>query len=215
MGFCLFNNIAIAAASARRHGIERILIVDWDVHHGNGTQEMFWRDPHVLFASLHQFPFYPGTGAARERGEGDGTGYTVNIPLSPGQGDSVYRTAFERVLLPIADEFRPELVLVSAGFDAATADPLAQMEVSDDGFGWMARALAAVADKHAAGRMALVLEGGYDLGALEGGLRSAVRAMLSPSPEATAVEAAREGAETPPEVARAIAVAKKAWRSVG
>ena len=181
MGFCLLNNIAVAAAHAVSRGLERVLVVDWDVHHGNGTQEMFLRDPRVLFMSTHQWPFYPGTGAARERGEGAGEGFTVNVPMTAHGGDGIYASAFEQVLLPIAAEYAPELVLVSAGFDAATRDPLAQMEVSSDAFGWMARALAGVADKSAKGRIALVLEGGYDLVALEAGLGQAIGGSCHPN----------------------------------
>jgi acetoin utilization deacetylase AcuC-like enzyme len=178
MGFCLLNNVAVAAAHARARGLQRVAVVDWDVHHGNGTQEIFWRDQGVLYISTHQFPFYPGTGAVDERGEGDGEGYTVNVPLAAGGGDAVYRGAFERVVLPVLEQYAPELVLVSAGFDAAARDPLAQMQLSDQAFGWMAGELARLADKSAGGRMALVLEGGYDLVALQGGLRSAINGML-------------------------------------
>jgi acetoin utilization deacetylase AcuC-like enzyme len=208
MGFCLVNNVAIAAAHARARGVERVAVVDWDVHHGNGTQEMFWRDAHVLYVSTHQFPFYPGTGDVDEVGEGEGTGYTVNLPLSAGGGDAVYRSAFERVVLPVLEAYAPELVLVSAGFDAAARDPLAQMELSDRAFGWMARALAAVADKSARGRMALVLEGGYDLVALESGLVSSIDGML----RGRASEL--PGAPDDDDVARAAARAHATWRSV-
>src|SRR5580692_5172240 len=127
MGFCLLNTVAVAAAHATSRGLRRVLVVDWDVHHGNGTQEAFWGSPDVLYASTHQFPFYPGTGAASEQGEGKGVGFTVNVPLSAGGGDDVYRAAFERVLLPVARAYQPELVLVSAGFDASARDPLANM----------------------------------------------------------------------------------------
>ncbi len=178
MGFCLLNNVAIAAAHARAQGIGRVAIIDWDVHHGNGTQEMFFRDPTVLYTSTHQYPFYPGTGAVNEIGEGEGRGATVNVPLSAGGGDAIYRGAFERVILPVLDEFAPELVLVSAGFDPAERDPLAQMDVSDGAFGWMAREIGKIADKHARGRTIMVLEGGYDLPSLEAGLSSAVRGLL-------------------------------------
>jgi acetoin utilization deacetylase AcuC-like enzyme len=160
MGFCLINNVAVAAAHARARGLERVAVVDWDVHHGNGTQEMFWRDPSVLYLSTHQFPFYPGTGDLDEVGEGDGTGYTVNVPLEAGSGDAVYTSAFERVLLPVLEAYAPELVLVSAGFDAAARDPLAQMELSSQAYGWMARAVARATEGSSGGRMALVLEGG-------------------------------------------------------
>jgi acetoin utilization deacetylase AcuC-like enzyme len=208
MGFCLLNNIAVAAAHARARGLKRVAIVDWDVHHGNGTQEMFWRDAGVLYVSTHQFPFYPGTGDIDETGEGDGAGYTVNIPLAAGGGDAVYASAFERIVLPVVESYAPELILVSAGFDASARDPLAQMQLSPDAFGWMARELARVADASAQGRMALVLEGGYDLVALEAGLRSAVDGML-------ARRAAEVGRAPDDEgVARAARVAQKAWSSV-
>ncbi|WP_394831873.1 histone deacetylase [Pendulispora rubella] len=174
MGFCLLNNVAVAAAHARARGLSRVAIVDWDVHHGNGTQEIFYRDPSVLYLSTHQYPFYPGTGAADERGEGEGQGYTVNVPLLAGGGDGVYRAAFERVILPVLESFKPELVLVSAGFDAAKRDPLAEMELTSRAFGWMAHALAAQANASAKGRIALVLEGGYDLVAVEAGLAAAI-----------------------------------------
>ena len=178
MGFCLFNNVAIAAAHARARGVKRVAIVDWDVHHGNGTQEMFYGDPSVLYASLHQYPFYPGTGALAETGSGDGTGYTINVPLTAGGGDDVYEGAFDRVLLPVLESFKPELVLVSAGFDASARDPLAQMTLTSRAFGWMGMELARIADATAGGRIALVLEGGYDLVALEGGLQAALEGML-------------------------------------
>jgi acetoin utilization deacetylase AcuC-like enzyme len=176
MGFCLFNNIAVAAAYAvARHGLERVLIVDWDVHHGNGTQEIFWEDPRVLFVSLHQFPFYPGTGAVGEVGGGAGAGRTVNIPLPGGCGDDEYAAAFRRVVAPVARAFAPQLVLVSAGFDAHVRDPLGGMRVSDAGFDAMASTLLTIAAESCRGRLIAVLEGGYDLDAL----RSCVSAQLA------------------------------------
>ena len=178
MGFCLINNVAVAAAHARAHGVKRIAIVDFDVHHGNGTQEMFYASPEVLYVSLHQFPFYPGTGAAEEVGEGDGTGYTVNVPLMAGGGDGVYRAAFDRIVSPVLEQYAPDLVLVSAGFDAAARDPLAEMALSANGYGYMTRALASQAQKSAGGRIALLLEGGYDLVALESGLSESMAAMF-------------------------------------
>jgi acetoin utilization deacetylase AcuC-like enzyme len=208
MGFCLINNVAVAAAHARARGLDRVAIVDWDVHHGNGTQEMFWRDPRVLYVSTHQYPFYPGTGGADEVGDGDGKGYTVNVPLAAGGGDAVYASAFERVILPVVQFYAPELVLVSAGFDASSQDPLAQMELSANAFGWMACALARLSDASAGGRMALVLEGGYDLVALEDGLKSAVEGMLS----GRAPDLPR--AQNDEGVARAATWAKKAWAQV-
>jgi acetoin utilization deacetylase AcuC-like enzyme len=210
MGFCLLNNIAVAAAHARARGVSRIAIVDWDVHHGNGTQEMFWKDASVLYVSTHQFPFYPGTGDVDEAGEGDGTGYTVNVPLAAGGDDAVYATAFERVVLPVIEAYAPELVLVSAGFDAAVRDPLAQMELSNAAYGWMSRALARVADAAPAhGRMGLVLEGGYDLVALEGGVRSAIAGMLDDVADEPARAPDDEGVE------RAAKAASRAWAGVG
>jgi acetoin utilization deacetylase AcuC-like enzyme len=208
MGFCLLNNIAVAAAHARARGLERVAVVDWDVHHGNGTQEMFWRDPHVLYVSTHQFPFYPGTGDIDEVGEGEGHGYTVNVPLAAGGGDAVYASTFERIVLPVVESYAPELILVSAGFDAAARDPLAQMQLSPDAFGWMARELARAADASARGRMALVLEGGYDLVALEAGLKSAIDGMLSDR------AAEPDRAPDDEDVARAARAAQKAWSAV-
>jgi acetoin utilization deacetylase AcuC-like enzyme len=183
MGFCLVNNIAVAAAHARARGVARVAIVDWDVHHGNGTQEIFSADPGVLYLSTHQFPFYPGSGDVNEVGEGPGTGFTVNVPLAAGGGDAVYASAFERVVLPILEAYAPELVLVSAGFDASARDPLAQMELSPAAFGWMARELSRATARSASGRMALVLEGGYDLVALEAGLHDAVQGMVHETSE--------------------------------
>ena len=209
MGFCLLNNVAIAAAHARARGLSRVAIVDWDVHHGNGTQDAFVSDPSVLYVSTHQFPFYPGTGAALETGEGEGKGFTVNVPLTAGGGDGIYRAAFERVILPVLEEYAPELILVSAGFDASARDPLAEMTLSADAFGWMARSLRTIADRTAQGRIALVLEGGYDLVALESGLLAATRGIV----EGTAVDIAREADSE--DVARARRVAKDAWKTVG
>jgi acetoin utilization deacetylase AcuC-like enzyme len=177
MGFCLLNNIAVAAAHALDRGLERIAIVDWDVHHGNGTQEMFFRDPRVLYVSLHQWPLYPGTGATREVGDGPGRGYTVNIPLSAGAAAAEYVAAFNRIVLPILESFGPELVLISAGFDAHRDDPLASMQLDAPTYAWMTAELARVADRSARGRIALSLEGGYNLSALELSLTACLRAL--------------------------------------
>jgi acetoin utilization deacetylase AcuC-like enzyme len=169
MGFCLFNNVAIAARHLiNRHGLERVLIVDWDVHHGNGTQHSFAADREILFVSTHQYPFYPGTGALSEVGAGDGEGLTVNIPLPAGCGDSEYLDCFNRVVDPICRQFEPQFVLISAGFDAHLRDPLAGMRMSDEGYGCLARVLLRIAAEHAGGRCAAVLEGGYDLEGLRG-----------------------------------------------
>jgi acetoin utilization deacetylase AcuC-like enzyme len=178
MGFCLFNNVAIAAASALRAGVDRLAIVDWDVHHGNGTQDIFWSDGRVLFVSLHEAPLYPGTGAAHEVGSGAGLGRIVNVPLPPSADDAVYRLAFEEVVLPTLGRFGPELVLVSAGFDAHARDPLASMQVTEEGYAWMGRAVREVAEETAGGRVGMLLEGGYDLGAVELSLAASLRGVL-------------------------------------
>ncbi|MGH7896816.1 MAG: histone deacetylase family protein [Candidatus Binatia bacterium] len=175
MGFCLFNNVAVAAAHLRQHHrLARVLIVDWDVHHGNGTQHSFYRDPSVLFLSSHQYPFYPGTGAATEVGIGEGEGFTLNLPFPAGYGDGEYLEAYLEIVQPVARRFRPEFVLVSAGFDAHRRDPLAQMDVSENGFANLARMLLGVAREHAGNRLVAVLEGGYDLA----GLTASVAAVL-------------------------------------
>jgi acetoin utilization deacetylase AcuC-like enzyme len=219
MGFCLLNSIAVAAAHARAKGVERVAIVDWDVHHGNGTQEMFWSEPGVLYVSTHQFPFYPGTGAVAEIGEGEGAGYTVNVPLAAGGGDAVYRAAFERIVLPVIESYAPNLLLVSAGYDAAARDPLAQMQVSPRAFGWMARELARVASK-STDQMALVLEGGYDLVSLEAGLAASIAGMVEggagkdePAPGSSVASPPSQADEEALE--RAVGQARKTWAAVG
>jgi acetoin utilization deacetylase AcuC-like enzyme len=176
MGFCLFNTMAIGAGHLkRRHAAKKIMIVDWDVHHGNGTQDTFYQDPAVLFVSTHQFPYYPGSGAVTEIGAGAGTGYTINVPLPAGCGDVEYTQVFQAIIAPAAEKFRPEWILVSAGFDPHRRDPLGGMDVTEEGFGAMARILFAQARKFADGRIAFLLEGGYDLA----GLRNSVAAVLA------------------------------------
>jgi len=176
MGFCLLNNVAIGAEGARRAGKKRVAIVDIDVHHGNGTQAIYWRDPDVLYVSTHQHPFYPGTGDLRERGEGPGLGSTVNVPLSEGADDVVYAEAIDEVVVPAVTAFRPEVVLISAGFDAFVNDPLASMAVTADGFAFMVAAIARAADELGA-PVGMVLEGGYDLPGLEACVRASSRAL--------------------------------------
>jgi len=168
MGFCLFNSIAIGAQYLReRFGLSRILIMDWDLHHGNGTQHSFYDDPGVLYVSTHQYPYYPGTGAAEEAGQGSGEGYTVNLPLTAGWGNAVFQPLFEDVLDPICRQFEPEFVLISAGFDAHVRDPLGGLTVTEEGFSAFTRILLRIARDHAQGRFAAILEGGYDLEGLE------------------------------------------------
>ncbi|MBN1425990.1 histone deacetylase [Candidatus Fermentibacteria bacterium] len=162
MGFCLFNNVALGAHYARRVlGCGRIMIVDWDLHHGNGTQQSFYADPDVLFASIHQFPFYPGTGPLGETGTNAGEGHTVNVPLAAGAGDEAYAAAFNRVIVPVGLSYRPDLLLVSVGFDTHWDDPLGGMRVSLDGFAYMTRRLLELAAVCCGGRMLFCLEGGY------------------------------------------------------
>jgi acetoin utilization deacetylase AcuC-like enzyme len=176
MGFCLFNTMAIGAEYLKRvHGAKKILIMDWDVHHGNGTQDAFYEDPTVLFISTHQYPYYPGSGAVNEVGAGAGEGYTINIPLPAGCADAEYLQVFEHIVVPAAERFQPEWILVSAGFDAHRRDPLGGMDVTEEGFGAMARILLSLAARFADARIAFLLEGGYDLA----GLRNSVAAVLA------------------------------------
>jgi acetoin utilization deacetylase AcuC-like enzyme len=181
MGFCVFNNIAIAAQALRAQaGVERIAIVDWDVHHGNGTQHAFESERDVLFASLHQFPFYPGTGALDEQGQGRGLGSTLNFPLPGGCGDAEYGELFDELLVPMLLAWRPQMLLVSAGFDAHARDPLGGMEVSTAGFAAMAERACAVADEVCGGKIVLALEGGYDLDALAESVAAVVSVLAEP-----------------------------------
>ena len=175
MGFCLFNNAAIAAAALRaEERVERILILDWDVHHGNGTQQCFEEDPNLLYFSTHQYPFYPGTGRFDEAGSGPGEGSTVNVPLPAGCNDEVYLGVVQRILVPLARAFRPEVLLVSAGFDAHRDDPLGGMRITGEGFAAMAAIVRSLADQVCGGRLAYLLEGGYS----RSGLREGTAAVL-------------------------------------
>jgi len=184
MGFCLFNNIAVAAQYALVcRGLSRVAILDWDVHHGNGTQTAFYETDTVLFISLHQWPLYPGTGRGDEIGRGRGFGYTLNLPLRPGTGDEGYRELFDQVIGPRLAQYRPELLLVSAGFDAHRLDPLASMDVTEFGFAGMAVRARRWADELCGGRLALVLEGGYNLTALAASVEATLRALDDPGPD--------------------------------
>jgi len=167
LGFCLFNNVAIAARYLQQqYGLDKVLILDWDVHHGNGTQHSFEEDASVLYVSLHQYPYYPGTGAHSETGSGRGAGATLNCPMPAGASDDEYRQAFVGKILPKIAEFKPDAVLISAGFDAHTSDPLAQIDLSTEFYRWMSERLMEVADQHSGGRLISMLEGGYSLDAL-------------------------------------------------
>jgi acetoin utilization deacetylase AcuC-like enzyme len=176
MGFCLFNNVAIAARHARTvHGVERVAIMDFDVHHGNGTQDIFWSDPSVMYLSTHEMPLYPGTGAMRETGDYE---QIVNAPLRAGDGGDEFRQAFEAVVLPRMRAFRPDLVLISAGFDAHQRDPLANLNLTEVDFGWATKKLMDVADETAGGRIVSLLEGGYDLEGLGRSVGAHVMALM-------------------------------------
>lgn len=177
MGFCLFNNIAIAAAYARTRGLSRVAVVDYDVHHGNGTQWSFYEDPSVLFISSHQYPYYPGTGAATDIGRGRGLGFTVNLPMDAGGTDADFELAYNTVAFPVLRQFRPELILISAGFDALDDDPLAGMRLSVNEFARLTAGIAAIADEYCNGRVVAVTEGGYDLGGLASCLRAVTKVL--------------------------------------
>jgi acetoin utilization deacetylase AcuC-like enzyme len=174
MGFCFYNNVAVAAAHAQTLGAGKVAIVDYDVHHGNGTQHIFERDASVLYCSIHQYPYYPGSGPASDVGEGDGAGLTVNVPLEAGATDDDYHQVFDEVVVPVVRAFRPDLILVSAGFDAHEHDPLGGMRLTTAAFGAMTMALRVVADEHSEGRLVAVTEGGYDLRALRDSLLGVV-----------------------------------------
>ena len=179
MGFCLFNNIAVAARYAqKKYGVHRVLIADWDVHHGNGTQDIFYTDGTVFFFSTHQHPWYPGTGAPDETGEGAGQGTTLNCPFPAGSGRKEILGAFQEKLVPAAQKFKPEFILISAGFDSRIGDPLGNFMLTDADFADLTVAMLEIADKHAGGRLVSILEGGYSLDGLASGVRAHVEALM-------------------------------------
>ncbi len=211
MGFCLFNNVAIGAAYANKFkGTNRILIADWDLHHGNGTQNMFYNSSEVLYFSTHQYPYYPGTGGATEIGSESGTGYTINVPLSPGMGDKEYMKIFFRILKPVIEQYRPELILVSAGFDTYFEDPLGGMKVTPRGFAQMTRFLKEMAKEHSGGKIVFILEGGYNLD----GLWESTKAVIDELLEKTQTDYGDLNAETKADsvIANVKRVQSQFWR---
>jgi acetoin utilization deacetylase AcuC-like enzyme len=181
MGFCLFNNVAVAAAHAlHAHGLRRVLVLDWDVHHGNGTNDIFHASDEVMYVSIHQSPLWPGTGAGSDIGSGAGVGYTVNLPVPPGSGDGCYTSLVEHVVVPLARAFEPQLVLVSAGFDAHADDPLADCAVTEGGYTAMTASLVRLCAQLDV-RLGLVLEGGYDLGALARSVAATLAVLVDPA----------------------------------
>jgi acetoin utilization deacetylase AcuC-like enzyme len=208
MGFCLYNNVAVAAAHARASGVARVAIVDYDVHHGTGTQHIFESDPDVLYVSTHQYPYYPGTGAADEIGRDAGRGFTVNLPLEVGAVDNDYQLVFDEVALPVLREFAPELLIVSAGFDAHERDPLGGMRVTTPAFAAMTMALRAVAEACGHGRIVCVTEGGYDLHALAASIDAVLTTLSGPASDPRWPPSARESS-------RGRASAEAAKRALG
>jgi acetoin utilization deacetylase AcuC-like enzyme len=218
MGFCLFNNVAVAAAYARAKGAARVAVVDIDVHHGNGTQQIFEDDPDVLYVSTHQYPCYPGTGAATEVGRGAGRGRTVNVPIEPGAGDDDYASVLSRLVVPILTAFAADVTILSVGYDAHVQDPLAQMRVTTEGYRAMLSTLRAAADATSAGRLIVVTEGGYDLPALAACLEATVDVLAAPAPAggagraaAAAPRASGPGVRGTEAVEAALAVQRPFW----
>lgn len=212
MGFCLYNNVAVAAAAMRVRGVGRIAVVDVDVHHGNGTQAMFYDHPEVLYVSTHQYPFYPGTGAAEETGTAEGAGFTVNIPMEAGATDDDYDLVYREIVLPILEQFRPELLLISGGFDAHERDPLASMRMTTSGYARALRRLKEVAAPH--GAVALVTEGGYELTALAECLQASIVALGSDREIASSDHPGATGGRGERAVRTARAAQRPYWRGI-
>jgi len=215
MGFCLFNNVALGARYAIKHyGIKKVLIVDWDLHHGNATQHTFDDDPDVLYFSTHQYPHYPGTGSIAEVGTGEGTGFTVNVPLQPGHGDKEFYQIFKRIFVPLAGAFEPELILLSAGFDTYAGDPLGGMGVTPRGYAAMTRLMMEVAGEFSSGRLAVTLEGGYHVEGLRESVKAVLNELAGESPLTANDLEAMENAASPPIVDEVIRVQKPYWPSL-
>jgi len=209
MGFCLLNHVAVAARHALGRGARRVAILDWDVHHGNGTEEIFEASPEVLYISLHQSPQYPGTGAVGDTGTGEGRGFNVNVPLAAGADNSVYGAAFERLLLPVLEQFAPDLLLVSAGYDAHRRDPLGGMELDADGYAWMTRRLLELTRRGPGHRIAFLLEGGYDLTAVSESVQHTLGALYEPPPS---LEPLVGNARHEAEIAAALRQQRSFWK---
>jgi acetoin utilization deacetylase AcuC-like enzyme len=207
MGFCLINHAAVGAHQAIASGAERVFMVDFDVHHGHGTQDIFWEDPRVLYLSMHQAPWYPGTGALDETGGGAGAGATVNLPLRAGGGDEMYAAIMERIVVPVGRRFRPDVIIASAGFDAHSWDPLSLMEVSSGGFGAITSAILELAAEVCGGRLVMTLEGGYDLDALSESFAASIRALSGER----AGTAPRDAAYESEELDRIVAFHRRQW----
>jgi len=212
MGFCLFNNVALGARYAMEtYGVKRVLIVDWDLHHGNATQNSFYSDPSVLYFSTHQFPHYPGSGNLTEIGRGEGEGFTVNVPLWPGHGDREFFQIFKQVLAPIATAYKPELILVSAGFDTYVDDPLGGMSVTPKGYAALTRVMMDLAETCCSGRLAIALEGGYHLGGLRESVKAVLKELLQESMLTQGDMEALEQGSTPPIVKEITETQKPYW----
>jgi acetoin utilization deacetylase AcuC-like enzyme len=212
MGFCLFNNVALGARYAMKtYGLKKILIIDWDLHHGNATQNSFYGDPDVLYFSTHQYPHYPGTGSLREVGRGEGVGFTVNVPLSSGHGDADFFKIFEQTLCPIGKAFNPELVFVSAGFDTYVADPLGGMQVTPKGYAAMTHLIMELARECASERLAITLEGGYHLTGLRESAKAVLKELIGESVLTTDDLGSLEKARTPRIVKDVMKVQRSFW----
>lgn len=215
MGFCLFNNVALGARYAMNtYGVKKVLIVDWDLHHGNATQNTFYTDPDVLYFSTHQYPYYPGSGGLGEVGRGDGMGFTINVPLWPGHGDAEFFQIFKRILYPITSAFKPELIFVSAGFDTYVGDPLGGMNVTPQGYAAMTRLIMDIAKSYASERVAITLEGGYHLNGLRESVRAVLKELVGDSILTAENLRAFEKGSPPPIVEEVIRVQRPHWSSL-